>query len=120
MQSFFHGYQSQQLFRRLILRILLHQLPAHRQVQDRLAQLLDLGRGGGEEGQHLQGKAGVLAEGFGIFGRLVEALQRGGHQALAALLPLLPGGLQLVAEGHQFVHLGDDAVLFGEGWEGNR
>ena len=26
--------------------------------------------------------------------------------------------LQLVAEGHQFIHLGDDAVLLGEGWEG--
>jgi hypothetical protein len=35
---------------------------------------------------------------------------------LTGLVELL---LQLVAEGHQFVHLGDDAVLFGEGWEGD-
>ncbi len=24
---------------------------------------------------------------------------------------------ELVAEGHEFVHFGDDALLFGEGWE---
>ncbi len=29
-------------------------------------------------------------------------------------------GVQLVAEGHQFIHFGDDAVLFGERWEGER
>ncbi len=27
--------------------------------------------------------------------------------------------LQLIAEDQQFVDLGDDAVLFGEGWEGD-
>ena len=27
---------------------------------------------------------------------------------------------QPVTESHQFVHLGDDAVLFGEWWEGQR
>ena len=26
---------------------------------------------------------------------------------------------QPVAQGHQFIHLGDDAVLFGEGWKWN-
>ena len=42
--------------------------------------------------------------------------QRGGE----ALLPgagLGEVGLEAVAEGHQFVDFGDDAVLFGEGWE---
>jgi hypothetical protein len=29
-------------------------------------------------------------------------------------------GFYLVAEGHEFIHFGDDAVLFGEGWEGKR
>ena len=27
---------------------------------------------------------------------------------------------QPVAQGHQFIDFGDDAVLLGEGWEGNR
>lgn len=27
-------------------------------------------------------------------------------------------GFQLVAEGQQFIHFGDDPVLFGEGWDG--
>jgi hypothetical protein len=27
--------------------------------------------------------------------------------------------LQLVAQSHQFIHLGDDAALFSEGWKGN-
>ena len=38
----------------------------------------------------------------------------------AALLGLAELLLQLIAEGHQCVDLGDDAVLFGEGREGNR
>ncbi len=29
------------------------------------------------------------------------------------------GGLQPVAQRHQFIDLGDDAVLFHEGWEGD-
>ena len=28
-------------------------------------------------------------------------------------------GFEAVAEGHQLVDLGDDAVLLGEGWEGD-
>jgi len=40
------------------------------------------------------------------------------QQPPALLIGLAELLLQLVAEGHQFVHIGDDAVLFGEGWEG--
>ena len=29
-----------------------------------------------------------------------------------------PAGLWLIAQGHEFIDLGDDAVLFGEGREG--
>ena len=35
---------------------------------------------------------------------------------------ILTGGqarFQTVAKGHQFIDLGDDAVLFGEGWKGD-
>jgi hypothetical protein len=41
------------------------------------------------------------------------------QQPPALLIGLVELLLQLVAEGHQFIHLGDDAVLFGEGWEGD-
>ena len=39
-------------------------------------------------------------------------------QPQATLLGLAELLFQLIAEGHQFVDLGDDAVLFGERWEG--
>lgn len=42
------------------------------------------------------------------------------QQPPALLIGLAELLLQLVAEGHQFIHLGDDAVLFGEGWNQNR
>ena len=38
------------------------------------------------------------------------------------MVEVLGGGeadFELVAEGHQLVHLGNDAVLFGEGWDGD-
>ena len=41
------------------------------------------------------------------------------QQPPALLIGLVELLLQLVAEGHQFIDLGDDAVLFGEGWEGS-
>ena len=37
----------------------------------------------------------------------------------ASALPLRLRRLQPIAQRHQFIHLGNDAVLFGEGWEGN-
>ena len=40
------------------------------------------------------------------------------QQPPALLIGLVELLLQLVAEGHQFIHLGDDAVLFGEGGGG--
>ena len=41
------------------------------------------------------------------------------HQPVAAALALGLRRLQPVAQRHQLVDLGDDAVLLGEGWEGN-
>ena len=50
---------------------------------------------------------------------LLRLQQRLRHHRLqqppALLIGLAELLLQLVAEGHQFIHLGDDAVLFGEG-----
>ena len=69
-------------------------------------------------------ETGMVAEGFrcvGFFciGGRVQAVQAGRHQPVAALLALGFRRLQLVAQRHQFVHLGDDTVLLGEGWEAN-
>ena len=47
----------------------------------------------------------------------VEAGEARGGQSVPRRLPLRSRRLQLVAERHQFIDLGDDAVLFGEGWE---
>src|SRR5262249_15706256 len=86
---------------------------------------------GGEARQILEDEAGVVAEGvcllgwqvgrasFCRVGGEVQAVQAGCHQPVTALLPLRFRRLQLVAQRHQFVHLGDDAVLLGEGREGN-
>ena len=57
-------------------------------------------------------------EGLGI-GR-VEAGEARRRQPVAHRLPLRPRRLQPIAQRHQFIDLGDDAVLLGEGWEGNR
>jgi hypothetical protein len=40
------------------------------------------------------------------------------QQPPALLIGLVELLLQLVTEGHQYIHLGDDAVLFGEGGGG--
>ncbi|KEF41862.1 MAG: hypothetical protein ER33_08925 [Cyanobium sp. CACIAM 14] len=63
---------------------------------------------------------GMLAEGFFLFGGLAQSLQAGCHQAVAALLALRLRGLQLIAEAHQLIHPGDNAVLLGEGGEGDK
>ena len=66
--------------------------------------------------QGVEREAGVVAEGLGI-GR-VEAGEARRRQPVARRLPLGPRRLQPIAQRHQFIDLGDDAVLFGEGWEG--
>ena len=62
----------------------------------------------------------MLAEGFFLFGGLVQSLQAGRHKVVAALFPLCPCRLKLVAEVHQLLNLRDDSVLLGEWWEGNK
>ena len=48
----------------------------------------------------------------------VEAGEARRRQPVARRLPLRPRRLQPVAQRHQLIDLGDDAVLFGERWEG--
>ena len=50
----------------------------------------------------------------------VEAGKACRCQPVARGFPVLPRCFQPVAERHQFIDFGDDAVLFGEGWEGKR
>ena len=54
---------AQQLCRRFVIRVLLHQLPPHGEVQDGLAEGFDLVGAGGQGGEGLQGKAGMELEG---------------------------------------------------------
>ena len=51
--------------------------------------------------------------------RVVQAMQGCRRQPVPPALPLRLRRLQPITQRHQFIHLGDDAVLFGEGWEGN-
>ena len=46
--------------------------------------------------------------------------EAGRHETVAALLAVLFRCFHLVAQRHQFIDLGDDAVLFGEGWKRER
>ena len=67
-------------------------------------------------------EAGVFALGLGVSGGggLVQALQGRGGQTVASAFALLLRGFELVAQGHEFIDLGDDAVLFGEGRDWNQ
>ena len=44
-------------------------------------------------------------------------VEGGGYQAVSAFFALGLGCFQVIAKGHQFVDLGYDSVLFGEGGE---
>ena len=95
------------------------EMAADGEVEDGLAELLDVLGAGGEAREVAEVEAGVLAEGLRV-GALVQALQGRCHQPIAAALPLRLRRLQPIAQRHQLVHLGDDAVLFGKGWERER
>ena len=56
----------------------------------------------------------------GLQRRIQGFVQHGFQQAAAVGFGGGELGFQLVAQRHQFVYFGDDAVLLGEGWEGNR
>ena len=69
-------------------------------------------------GRWLKVEAGVLAEGVGVVGaRWFRRCRDAATSRSRRLLPLRLRRLQPVAQRHQFIDLGDDAVLFGEGWE---
>ena len=55
----------------------------------------------------------VLAE-SGNVGGLVQALEGRRRQAIPSSLTLRLRRLQPIAKRHQFVHFGDDALLFGQ------
>ncbi len=64
-------------------------------------------------------EAGVDGEGGAVGIGRVEAGEARRRQPVARRLPVRPRRLQPVAQRHQLIDLGDDAVLLGEGWEGN-
>ena len=94
-------------------------MAADGEVEDGLAKLLDVLRARGEAREVAEVEAGVLAEFVGIRA-VVQAMQGRRRQPIPPALPLRLRRLQPITQRHQFIHLGDDAVLFGEGWERNR
>ena len=92
--------------------------PSHREIEDGLTEGLDLVEAGGERSEIFEGEGGVDPECRRIRIGRVEADETRRRQPVPRCFPLRSRRLQLIAERHQFIDLGDDAVLFGEGWEG--
>ena len=115
-----HSDPPQQFPRRLVVRILLDQLAADGEVEDGLAEGLDLVAAGGEWGEVVEGEGGMVTESGRIRIGCVEPCETRRGQPVPRRFPVGPRRRQLVAERLQFIDLGDDTVLFGKGWEGNR
>ena len=110
------GYQTfQKLAHRFIVRILRDEFAADGEVEDGLAELLDVFGARGEAREMMEVKAGVLAELVGIRA-VVQSMQGRRRQLIPPALPLRLRRLQPITQRHQFIHFGDDAVLFGERW----
>ena len=69
-------------------------------------------------GEVFEGEGSVVPKYYRVEIGRVEAGETRRRQPVARRLPRRPCYLQPVAERHQFIDLGDDAVLLGEGWEG--
>jgi hypothetical protein len=61
-------------------------------------------------------EAGVLTESLGCVrvGGLVQTMQGSGSKAVAPVLPFNLRCLQAVTQRHQFIHVGNNAVLLGK------
>ncbi|WP_446644058.1 hypothetical protein ACSAMZ_13760 [Xanthomonas citri pv. bilvae] len=95
-----------------------HQLAHHRQLQQGLLEGVDAGFGG-EQGVEVLGQAlPALCKVIGIAGLGQTAQQRLHQLGMGAVGIGLPG-FQPVAQGHQLIDFGDDAVLFGERRQSN-
>ena len=75
---------------------------------------------GGEEGVEVFGEALPVCREVGGVGALGERAEQGVDQPRMRRVGVRLFRPQPVAEGHQFIDFGDDAVLFGEGWERDR
>lgn len=96
-----------------VLGILGDELAHHGELQDGLLELVNA-LFGGEEGVEVLGDALPAAGELRVVDSAGQRVQQGFHQRLMgaeAGVGLLP---QLVAQRHQLVDFGDDAVLFGE------
>eukprot|EP01013_Petalomonas_cantuscygni_P001584 TRINITY_DN1158_c0_g3_i1.p6 TRINITY_DN1158_c0_g3~~TRINITY_DN1158_c0_g3_i1.p6 ORF type:complete len:129 (+),score=17.19 TRINITY_DN1158_c0_g3_i1:4213-4599(+) len=88
-----------------------NQVAHHGQLQNRLLELVDA-LFGDEQGVEVGGEAGpVVGQFVGVFG-LCEGAEQGVHEGFVGL-ELVAGLLfQPVAEGQEFIHFLDDALLF--------
>ncbi|OMQ93632.1 hypothetical protein AQ715_21480 [Burkholderia pseudomallei] len=82
--------------------------------------MLNVFRSGGKLRQVVEREGSVLAQSVSVIICRCQTSQACPHQLIAALLALGSRGLQLIAERHQFVNLGYDAVLFGKRREGQK
>ncbi len=68
-------------------------------------------------GEGIDGETSVGAKSLIIRFRCTQAAKTRFGQPVAGLRACGTGFFQFVAEGHEFIDLGDDAMLFGEGWD---
>ncbi len=90
--------------------------PRTARLTDHLAQRRNMVETCGQAGEMPEVEVNVLAESRHNV-RRVQPIQRCRRQPIPAPFPLRLRRLQPIAQRHQFIHLGDYAVLFGEGWK---
>ena len=88
-----------------------HQLAADGEVENGLAQVLDLLDPGCQCGKGIDGKARVRTKRWNVCVSCAQTSQTSLCQPVAGVLAYGAGFLQPVAEGHKLIDLGDDAVL---------
>ena len=92
-------------------------LPRTARLRNRLAQVLDLVGAGGQNGKRIDGKAGMKTKRRDVCVGCDHTRKAGFGQPIARVLTRGAGSLQPVAERHELIDLGDDAVLLSEGRE---
>ena len=105
---------------RFVVWVLWDELAADGEVEDGLAEGFDLVGAGGERGEVVEGEGGVILKCRRVGVGRVEAGEARCRHPVARRLSFHSRRLQAVAECHEFIDLGDDTVLFGEGWEGKQ
>ncbi|MCY1357916.1 hypothetical protein D9M69_444280 [compost metagenome] len=95
-----------------------HQFAHHGQLQQGLLEGVDAGFGG-EQGMEVLGQALPTRGKICGVGGLGQAVEEHVHQLDVSVFGIGLTGFQAVAQSHQLIDFGDDAMLFGKRWKWN-